>query len=116
MKQLFARAAVAALLICSSIVQARGFQPPQGYVPDSKTAIRIAVAVLSPIYGEKQIQSEKPFHASLKHGVWTVNGSLPNPTAGGKVVAGYHAVVVGGTALIQISKKDGHILFVMHGK
>lgn len=96
-----------ALALCARIVkaQAQGNRPPpNGYVPDAKTAIRIAVAVWSPIYGEKQIQSEKPFHASLKHGVWTVTGSLPGPPT------------VGGTALADISKQDGRVLLVFHTK
>ena len=79
------------------------YRPPEGYVPDAKTATRIAVAVWSPIYGDKQIQSEKPYHASLKHGTWTVTGSLP---------VGF----VGGVALAEISKKDGRVLRVIHGK
>ena len=97
-------AATFIVFACAAEVSAQGTHPPRGYVPDAKTAIRIAVAVWSPIYGEKQIQSEKPFHASLKHGVWTVTGSLPS------------RAMAGGTALVDISKKDGRVLFVMHGK
>ena len=93
---------------CIAEVQARGFRPPHGYVPDAKTAVRIAVAVWSPIYGEKQIQSEKPFLATLNQGVWTVKGSLPPARHG--------FTVVGGTALAKISQQDGRVLFVMHGK
>ena len=105
MKRIFSTIICAGLLPCAGVAQARGaFQPPQGYVPDAKTAIRIAVAVLTPIYGEKQVQFEKPYRATLKNGIWTVNGSLPN------------SFTVGGTAFIQISKKDGRILFVMHTK
>lgn len=79
------------------------YLPPGGYVPDAKTAIRIAVAVWSPIYGEKKIQNEKPFHATLKKGVWTVEGSLPKGWAGGVAEA-------------DIAKRDGRILRVSHGK
>ena len=35
-------------------------EPTQGYVPDAATAIRIAVAVWVPIYGERIVDSEKP--------------------------------------------------------
>jgi len=45
-------------------------KPKAGFVPDEKTAIAIAVAVWTPIYGEKNIQKEKPFKAVLKDGVW----------------------------------------------
>lgn len=55
----------------------RGYVPPRGFVPDSATAVRIAVAVWTPIYGEQHIMSEQPFVATLSKGVWTVQGSLP---------------------------------------
>lgn len=77
--------------------------PPRGFVPDSKTAIRIAVAVWSPIYGEKQIQREKPYEANLKNGVWQVEGSLQKKHEGG-------------VAYARISKRDGRILSVIHTK
>jgi len=76
------------------------YKPKDGYVPDEKTAIAIAVAVWNPIYGEKQIASEKPYHATLTGGVWVVVGSLPKG--------------VGGTAIAEISKDNGCILRVIH--
>ena len=79
------------------------YKPPGGYVTHAETAIAIAVAVWNPIYGAKQIQGEKPFHATLNNGVWTVKGSLPK---------GW----LGGVALAQISCDDGRILRVSHGK
>jgi len=83
-----------------------GYVPPAGFVPDSATAVRIAVAVWIPIYGERQIMSEKPFVATLKDSVWTVTGSLPPARKG--------YVVVGGTAVARIAQRDGCILFVVH--
>ena len=79
------------------------FKPKAGYVPDEKTAIAIAVAVWSPIYGEKQIESEKPFNAVLKDGVWHVAGTLPKN-------------VLGGVAVAEISKEDARILRISHGQ
>ena len=79
------------------------FVPPSGFVPDEKTAIRIALAIWEPIYGEKQIASEKPYRATLKDGVWEVTGSLPG-------------LIVGGSAVAEISKRDGTILRVSHGQ
>ena len=79
------------------------FNPEQGFVPDEKTAVAIAVAVWSPIYGEKQIESKKPFHAVLKLGVWHVEGSLPQNLAGGVAEA-------------EILKDDARILRISHGK
>ena len=84
----------------------KGYVPPKGFVPDSATAVRIAVAVWIPIYGEQQIMSEQPFVATLKAGVWTVTGSLPPAPKG--------SVMVGGTAVARIAQRDGQILFVIH--
>jgi hypothetical protein len=74
-----------------------------GVVPDEATAIKIAVAVWEPIYGAEKIAAEKPFRAILAKGVWTVQGSLPK---GWK----------GGVALAEISKADGRIIRISHGK
>ncbi|WP_205746796.1 NTF2 fold immunity protein [Duganella callida] len=79
------------------------YKPEVGYVPDAATAIRIAVAVWGPIYGEKIIAAEAPFRAVLKDNVWTVEGFLPK---------GH----VGGVAIAEISKKDATILRISHGK
>jgi hypothetical protein len=74
-----------------------------GVVRDEATAIKIAVAVWEPIYGAEKIAAEKPFRATLANGVWTVQGSLPK---GWK----------GGVALAEISKADGRIIRISHGK
>ena len=80
-----------------------GVRPKDGFVPDAKTAIKIAVAVWEPIYGAAQIAREKPYHATLRDGVWTVTGSLA-------------AWTLGGVAIAEISKQDGRILLVSHTK
>ena len=79
------------------------FKPKDGYVSDAKTAIKIAVAVWEPIYGEQQIAGEKPYQAHLTNGIWTVEGSLPKGSLGGVAVA-------------EIAKDDGKILRVSHGQ
>src|SRR5947208_16914123 len=99
------------LLLFPGVVQGqqptpKGYVPPKGFVPDSATAVRIAVAVWIPIYGERQIMSEQPFVAKLKAGVWTVEGSLPPAPPG--------TVMLGGSAVVRIAKRDGRILFVTH--
>src|SRR5215469_10540523 len=50
--------------------------PARGYVPDAATAVKIAEAVLIPVYGEEKIVSERPFKAKLDGDVWTVEGTL----------------------------------------
>jgi hypothetical protein len=77
------------------------FRPKAGVVPDEQTAIRIAEAILLPIYGEKTINSERPLRASLRGGVWMVEGTLPK---------GFD----GGTAVVRLSRDDGRVLFIAH--
>jgi hypothetical protein len=75
--------------------------PAAGYVPDSDTAIAIATAVLTPIYGKTTIDAEKPWKAGLKDGVWTVVGTFNGKGEGGE-------------AIVQIDKRTGAIKFVTH--
>jgi len=94
---------LASLAIGAQQPSARGYVPPDGFVPDSITAVRVAEAVWFPIYGEQHILSEQPFVARLSGGVWTVTGTLPKG-------------MVGGTAVARIAKRDGRVLFVMHSR
>lgn len=80
-----------------------GFQPKSGIVPDAKTAIAIAIAVWNPVYGEKEIASEKPYQAVLTNDRWTVTGSVPK---------GW----VGGVATAVIAKRDGRVIKIYHTK
>jgi hypothetical protein len=81
------------------------YKPKAGYVPDAKTAIKIAVAVWEPIYGVEKIAKEKPYRTELTNAVWIVQGSF-NKGKGWK----------GGVAIAEIAKDDGRILRVSHGK
>lgn len=66
-------------ITCSSPAQKPddGHVPDDGFVPNEKVAIKIAVAVWEPIYGQAKIAMEKPCRATLADGIWTVEGSLP---------------------------------------
>jgi hypothetical protein len=80
------------------------YVPPHGYVPNAETAIAIAVAVWTPIYGRDKIEHERPYRATLRGDNWIVEGSLPSGEQ------------LGGTAVAEISKTDGRIVRVSHGK
>lgn len=95
------------LLVSASAQQRHSYKPETGYVPDAETAIKIAEAVLIPIYGEKVINEEKPLKAELKDDIWIVTGTLHCPEG---------RDCLGGVAEIEISKDDGRILRVSHGK
>jgi hypothetical protein len=89
----------------------QGKKSPSRYVPDSAAAVQIAEVALVPVYGKKQIESEKPFTAVLKDDVWTVSGTLR--CSDGKGGTTTHCV--GGTAIVMISRTDGHIISMGHG-
>jgi len=79
-----------------------GYIPKSGFVPDKTTAIKIAEAIWLPIYGER-IYKKRPYSIKLENGIWFIMGTLlPNSK--------------GGVPYIEIQKKDGKILKVMHGK
>jgi NTF2 fold immunity protein len=77
--------------------------PKDGFVPNASTAIRIAEAVWIPIYGQENVEREKPFKAELRGNNWIVTGSLPSD-------------MDGGVAIAEISRADGCVRRVSHGK
>jgi hypothetical protein len=88
-----------ATLLSAQVKGKRSYLPPEGMVPDKETAVKIAEAVLTPIYGSKMVEREKPFRVELVKGVWIVDGALhPGP---------------GGNLHIEISRKDGRIMRVI---
>ncbi len=97
-------------------------RPKEGFVPDSTTAVVIAEAVLIPVYGREQIESERPLTAILKGDVWTVSGTLPCPdrktdgASGANPKSKTLRVCDGGVAVVEISKVDAHIISMTHGK
>lgn len=93
--------AVVLLTAMAMGAEKKGWVPKNGFVPDSQTATRIAEAVWIPIYGEEHIAKEKPFVAVLRGDTWHVRGTLPKGA-------------VGGTAIAEIAKLDGRIIWVIH--
>jgi hypothetical protein len=83
-------------------------------IPDSETAVVRAEAVLMPVYGKKHIQSERPFTATLKGDVWTVAGTLY--CADGRPQSDKAPTCTGGVAVVQLSRKDGHVISMTHYK
>lgn len=75
------RLALAAILVSISVanlsvslVWADERQASHMYVPDERTAIAIAEAVLIPIIGEDLVLHDRPYSARLSEGRWTVSG------------------------------------------
>jgi hypothetical protein len=80
-----------------------GYEPAEGFVPDADTAAKITEIILVRIYGETQTNLEKPLKATLRGDVWIVKGTMP-PN------------MLGGIAEVRISKRDGRILYLTHGR
>jgi hypothetical protein len=94
---------VSCLTLQTDQTKNHNYKPEEGYVSNEETAIKIAVAIWIPIYGEEEIESQKPYNAVLINGVWYVTGSLPE---------GW----LGGVAEAEITKDDGRILRISHGE
>ncbi|MCB0539808.1 MAG: YbbC/YhhH family protein [Bacteroidetes bacterium] len=98
-----------ASVVAFSLVGLFGFRiqqqtPTKNYVPNELTAKKIAEAILIPIYGEEQIEDEKPFKAKLVNdSIWVVEGTQKE-------------VSLGGVFYIEIQKSNCTILKVTHGK
>jgi len=86
------------IILLTAISLAQAPVPKDGFVPNQKTAIRIAEAVLPPICG--CVSSNRPFTATLKDGVWTVRGKGPK----GKIVLG------GGEVQMHIDQQTDAII------
>lgn len=84
---------------------------PSGFVENEHAAIDIAVIAWIPIYGKEHIESEKPYEAKLKNGIWEVSGSIP-----GTSEVKDPSQLVGGAAFAKIRQKDGKVVFITHYK
>lgn len=101
---------IAFVVLCAAVLASNAgatnpphsYVPVDGFVPDEATAIRVAEAIWIPIYGAAAITAEQPIKATLKDGDWFVEGTCHSEK--------------GGVAVAEISKKDGRVLRVSHGK
>jgi hypothetical protein len=90
--------------------------PKQGYVPDSATALKVAEAVLIPVYGQAKIESQRPFTAKLKDDVWTVSGTLLCADVQLRRPAPVLVSPCQGILEVRISKSDAHVLEMLPHK
>jgi hypothetical protein len=103
---------ISCIVILLIAANAQSYTPKDGFVPDSTTAVKVAEAVLIPVYGKEKIESERPFKATLENGVWTVDGTLHCSDGKGGVTTD----CVGGAAEVKLSKADGRVLRMIHYK
>ena len=72
------------------------------YVPDEKTAMHIAEAVLTAEFGEERVKAQLPLHVSgVYQGIWIVQGTEPGPPR------------MGGGIAVMINRHSGCIINVM---
>jgi hypothetical protein len=102
-------------LLLSAAAFGQDAAPKKGYVPDSTTALRVAEAVLVPVYGQTKIESQRPFTAILEDDVWTVSGTLY--CAQSRIPRELVRLSnCRGLLEVRISKSDGHILSMLPRK
>jgi hypothetical protein len=101
--------AVCCVVLVATVAFAQCGIPKNDYVPDSSTAIKIAEAVLLPIFGEEHIKSAKPFSADLTGDVWDVYEEACKKDGKGEIVTCQNAGLQ-----VQLSKIDGHTISVSH--
>jgi hypothetical protein len=62
---------VCALLLLSTLLLPKDTNRKADMFRIPTTAVKMAEAVLTPVYGEQQVLSERPYIATLKEGVWS---------------------------------------------
>jgi hypothetical protein len=103
------KTALAIVFLFASTVLCASKDPwkqPHGLVPDKETAIKIAEAILFPLYGADTIIHERPYNVSLKNGFWYISGNMPESDSEGPVF--------GGTFYIVVSQWDARVISVGH--
>jgi hypothetical protein len=86
---------------CAEAVNLYGNEPEGGVVSSVGVAEDVAFRYLSAIYPDDR--HIRPMRASLRNGVWTVNGTLPKDW-------------IGGVAGIELCQSNGRVLTIAHGK
>ena len=109
------RIATATVLTIATVLTAAAFgrgsqQVHPDYVPDEKTAERIAEAVLVGQFGEERVKSQLPLRAhSIRKDVWMVTA------AGGRLDKEGNPKIGGGFG-VWIKKSDGCLSVIEHMK
>ncbi|SRR6266478_1694686 len=94
---------VGLISVCAAQNIPQLFERKGGLVPDKETAVRIAEAILFPIYGEKNIRDQRPYPIKLRGGKWIIDGAPPP--------AGF----TGGSFHIIILQRDARVIEIGHG-
>jgi hypothetical protein len=109
----FAAGVATMLVISTTSSSGQGTQPTATpvKVADAATAVNLAEKALAKVYGKRQIDSERPFNASLSDGVWHVSGTLYCKDKNGNLIVN---ACVGGVAMADIRQSDGRVMRTGH--
>ena len=80
--------------------------PEQDIIPNKDIALKVSEAILVGAYG-KEVLKQKPFQVSDSNGIWIIEGT--SHCAKGKICSG-------GTARIEIVRKNGTVQKLIHEK
>lgn len=72
-------------------------------IDKEENAIKIAEAILFPIYTEENIVRQRPYESYRINNYWVISGTLPTR-------------YLGGTFLIILDARDGKVIRITHGK
>lgn len=72
-------------------------------ISDSTTATRIAETILFTVYGQANIEKQRPYEIYKIKNYWSIAGTLPSN-------------MLGGTFLFIMDARDGKIIRISHGK
>jgi hypothetical protein len=77
--------------------------PEVGVIPDAQTAANVGFAILARTFGREEMAKQLPLVVNELNGVWIVRGAM------------LPLGMVGGTAEMAIRRKNGEVLYVIHG-
>lgn len=97
---------IAFLISLLGVQTVKAYLPEKGVLPNETTATKVAEIILIGVYGERVVE-QRPFVAKLSGGLWIIDGTFHCPKGN---------VCKGGTAHIEISKSDGRVKDISHGK
>ena len=81
------------------------YTPKGGYIRNPKMAAEIAEIVAKHVYGESQIEAQRPYIVTSYGDQWVVRGSFSKKPD-----------VKGGAVEMRLSSSDGRIIRLIHGE
>jgi hypothetical protein len=98
----------AIMLLCNGLFVSEQVQTTHdNYVPDEKTAILIAEAVLVDQFGKERVSAQSPLHAESHEEYWLVQGAFNQGVFNQKKINEENMLKWGGAFSVGVNKKTG---------